>query len=430
MELWETDGTKDGTRIVKDIAPGTAGSDGFLWTEIDGRVLFAADDGEHGLELWSSDGTAEGTLRLTDYGDGHLGTYFYEHVIAGDEAIFLMINRTLRATLCRTDGTLEGTEILDLASAESSLNYVFDIVGVAGRKLVFLGNDEESGTEIRSYDLDTKEISLLHDFAAGTMSGNYAFFELQTMEIGGHVLFRADDAEHGMELWTTDGTADGTRLLVDIAPGPVLAVLGGRLYFIAGNEIWGTDGTPEGTEIVRTFDVLDFNAKLDCESVLDGAFFFAADDGRNGKELWLSDGTASGTRMVSDIRSGEDGTDIFGIAMSEQGLVFLADDGTYGSELWLSDGTSAGTRMIRDINVGDGSVGVLMSPKRVCRIGPELLMLLDDGEHGYEIWTTDGTTEGTEMLRELGRDTDGVFSRFTGLERQLSARFAAPGAAG
>lgn len=37
--------------------------------------------------------------------------------------------------------------------------------------------------------------------------------------IGGRLLFAAADEAHGMELWSSDGTAAGTALLQDIALG-------------------------------------------------------------------------------------------------------------------------------------------------------------------------------------------------------------------
>ena len=68
-------------------------------------------------------------------------------------------------------------------------------------------------------------------------------------EVGGLVYFRADDGTSGRELWVSDGTADGTRLVEDIWPGPgdsfptELAEIGGLLYFqaddgVSGRELW------------------------------------------------------------------------------------------------------------------------------------------------------------------------------------------------
>ena len=59
-ELWKSDGTRKGTRMVKDIRPGRASSSPYALTAVDGTLYFSADDGVHGFELWRSDGTAGG----------------------------------------------------------------------------------------------------------------------------------------------------------------------------------------------------------------------------------------------------------------------------------------------------------------------------------------------------------------------------------
>jgi ELWxxDGT repeat protein len=38
--------------------------------------------------------------------------------------------------------------------------------------------------------------------------------------LGDRVVFAAEDAAHGQELWTSDGTADGTVLIRDIRKAP------------------------------------------------------------------------------------------------------------------------------------------------------------------------------------------------------------------
>src|SRR5262245_30129126 len=74
VELWRTDGTVAGTRLVRDIAPGPdsshpgriGGTGAFV-----GRLYFAASDREHGFELWSTDGTEAGTAMVDESYPGY-----------------------------------------------------------------------------------------------------------------------------------------------------------------------------------------------------------------------------------------------------------------------------------------------------------------------------------------------------------------------
>ena len=78
-ELWVTDGTTDGTRLVKDIRPGSAGSAPKALTRVGSRLFFTADDGVHGRELWVSDGTAAGTRLVKDLTSGPRGQAREQH---------------------------------------------------------------------------------------------------------------------------------------------------------------------------------------------------------------------------------------------------------------------------------------------------------------------------------------------------------------
>ena len=126
----------------------------------------------------------------------------------------------------------------------------------------------------------------------------------QLTNVRGTLYFSANDGKHGYELWRSDGTARGTRMVKDINPGAEWSALSG---ITAVNRI----------------------------------IYFTADDGVHGAELWRSDGTARGTRMVKDISPGNQGghpsylTDVNGT------LYFSAFDGT-NSGLWRSDGTAGG----------------------------------------------------------------------------------------
>lgn len=60
-ELWVTDGTAEGTTMVKDIYAGTTSSNPYNLTELNGKLYFLAGDESKEAKLWESDGTEAGT---------------------------------------------------------------------------------------------------------------------------------------------------------------------------------------------------------------------------------------------------------------------------------------------------------------------------------------------------------------------------------
>ena len=65
-ELWVTDGTKEGTRMVADIQAGEGSSSPAYLTRFNDKVVFSAVNDEGDREPWISDGTPEGTFQLAD----------------------------------------------------------------------------------------------------------------------------------------------------------------------------------------------------------------------------------------------------------------------------------------------------------------------------------------------------------------------------
>jgi trimeric autotransporter adhesin len=74
-ELWKTDGTLSGTVLVKDINPGPNASNPEYLVTFDGQCYFQADNGSSGTELWKSDGNASGTIMVKDINAGSSGGF-------------------------------------------------------------------------------------------------------------------------------------------------------------------------------------------------------------------------------------------------------------------------------------------------------------------------------------------------------------------
>src|SRR5262249_8193336 len=61
-DLWLSDGTTEGTPLLRRLSTAGAGSLAGNFVPADGLVYFRATDDQHGLCIWSTDGTSEGTV--------------------------------------------------------------------------------------------------------------------------------------------------------------------------------------------------------------------------------------------------------------------------------------------------------------------------------------------------------------------------------
>ncbi|MCB9462158.1 MAG: T9SS type A sorting domain-containing protein [Candidatus Eisenbacteria bacterium] len=107
--------------------------------------------------------------------------------------------------------------------------------------------------------------------------------------------------------------------------------------------------------------------------------------------IWALDGSsATLLRMAPENSWGFSALDLNG------GILFTSVDATYGFELWFSDGTPGGTNLVLDINPGGDSV-----PFFGAIVDGVAFFTADDGTHGRELWKTDGTTGGTQLVKDL-----------------------------
>lgn len=105
------------------------------------------------------------------------------------------------------------------------------------------------------------------------------------------------------------------------------------------------------------------------------------------------------TRLVRDVRTGPGSSFPDALVAMDDALFFVADDGEHGRELWRSDGTTAGTLMVADINPGRSDA--FPYNDRLVVLGGRVFFGADDGRGGAQLWQSDGTAEGTVLVEDV-----------------------------
>ncbi|NER84844.1 MAG: hypothetical protein F6K42_36070, partial [Leptolyngbya sp. SIO1D8] len=164
---------------------------------------------------------------------------------------------------------------------------------------------------------------------------------------------------NGVELWKSDGTREGTALVMPIRYGgssfPMeLTNVNGALFFSALDEnnkraLWRSDGTQEGTVLVKYICPERNSLLSDFTPVKDRLFFIVCHDSTT--VLWHSNGEMAGTAPVHSVNIRITTGLISHLSAVGDLLYFVTSSGIRGSTLWYTDGTGAGTFQVAGTSI-------------------------------------------------------------------------------
>ncbi len=380
-------------KLVKDINPGNYSSN-ISQLSADNAMYFWAEDayGSVNKQLWTSNGSTAGTRKISD------------------------IDHDAYYTFGRDSDMTVGN------------NYFFS-----------LRRQSDNGYEL--WKGNSSGISKLKDLPDYIKTG---FDHCPPAASGGLYFFVPfSDATYGSELWVSDGTTAGTKMVKDITPGVYSSSIsdmmdvGGVLYFRVGRDIWKSDGTRSGTRMVLNFDSGEtelveatndtlYFMRLLIGTPFDQLWWYKASSGQtskivsidslsrrqsnyvaNGKilyfasytkdnarrwALWKTNGTAGGTVLLKEWNAHLDNSthDLTNVGGT---IFFKGGDSPDVGELWKSDGTASGTVLVKDINDNPDH-----SSRLSCLTAyGNTLFFYDVGDYTSDLWMSDGSTAGTKI---------------------------------
>jgi ELWxxDGT repeat protein len=429
--LWRTNGTTAGTGVVRGgfqtYGPGATVGD---------SIVFAGDDRLTGTELWRSDGDELTTRLVRNLMPGSQGGA--DQVSrTGDRVLFTAPNGQCSRLLASADVNTDQVETvldgglfgIDSSSAGSRGWLLF------GRRQSLIFSDVPAG--IYSTDGTQPATQRIHEaefwiiwnqrrnsyfaveeglYAVDRNGMNTSFISpadvADVVEYTDGILFTTTN---GRILWSSEGTLETTRRVItladrDFVAGSLFAV-GKEAYFATADDadrtrstIWRTDGSEAGTVQLHSFSHSGSPADLPRNFVsLRGAMFFIAGDTASGREIWRIRG--DNIVLACDVNPGAaDGAS--SLVAGDERLFFVGDDGIHGDEPWSSDGTTTGTGLLRDIFPGSDS-GMPESDAQLSAFDRVLVFAADDGQSGFELWRSDGTQSGTLQVQDIAPGTQG-----------------------
>ncbi|HEY1016747.1 MAG TPA: hypothetical protein VGE07_28805 [Herpetosiphonaceae bacterium] len=371
--------SQPGPLLLRDIVPGPGDADPDRLTVVGDQAFFIANAPGAGRELWATDGTSDGTRMVAEVTPGPLGTVFLGMAALPDRLLF-QVESPGQYALWQSDGTAAGTTLLQ------ALDVPFHGGMIVRGPEAFFFTYADAGTSEERYQLwrsggttaTTAPVSGMIIRSSAAMGPWPELFG-----IGDHLYLT-------MRYWSgrfgglSYAALDGTQVspLVGCSyfgwTAPCTRPVAWRGELAIGTNQPRQILFAQGTE-TRALDLssLPF-AYFGGLASLDDALVFEAWDDAGAASLWRSDGTLAGTRRIAPL------TQILTDLRAVAGRGYFFQPGTDGvRHLWQTDGTAVGTMQVTGPG---GRWGENLAVGDLFAAGSRLLFFADDGIHGWELW--------------------------------------------
>jgi len=271
-ELWVTDGTKKGTHIVSDLSPGRYSSFiDFIIPHATGVVFgvnfIERSPGSFGSALYFTNGSKGHLQMITSSPNGHSAATPIG--LNGDNILFMDWDSKIYSLDNKLDVSLVtdvnfnnavsfqwGDNIIifgredvsafpdiytsllfnpqSKTTTRTNISYSTGFgqlgatssdpprVAIVNDRLVFAAFTEKFGAELYTFNNEKDKIKPLKDIfkgSFGSLENQFSYYFDGPITAGSYSYFAAYTPKFGYELWRTDGTPGGTRIVLDSVPG-------------------------------------------------------------------------------------------------------------------------------------------------------------------------------------------------------------------
>jgi ELWxxDGT repeat protein len=460
-ELWISDGTKEGTKLLKEILIGAKPSSPKHFFKHQDKVYFSVNNTKNEAELWQTDGSLNGTKLIKKIGSkannildiqyASLGKNITLSVVEGKQnqhtvygltdnvfksiAIFsindfqsrigvvkgeLYVKKQVNSqeeVLCKLDVNTNQQKDVIVKNNLGVFSSVLSFFEWNGRFLS-VANDGISGVEL--FEIKSNQFTLIKNIQEKGVGSYPSSFR----KLGSQFSFFTLPSSQQTDLWISDGSRANTKqvysfkLEEDETIDGVIS-MNQQLYFFKRNfnqyEFWQSNGTEKGTKLLKTIIIKDKTVvestevktkkvKSDIQqyypiSIIQnqGKLYFNLFTESAGNELWTYDSKLGELKLLKDIYRGNESSNPSYFVVFKESVYFAATNYNEGTEFWKTDGTVAGTLMVKDVWHGANS----SSPAHFEVFNNQLYFAASSEQNGDELWKSDGTTNGTQLLKDI-----------------------------
>ncbi len=427
-KLWRSDGTLTGTFTPQINDQINVGRGSLGMAAYRNKIYYAATDGSSNFELHVSDGSPAGTRLFREIIPGQEGGGFPTDLqVVNDTLYFRTSGLTGGATFWKSDGTEEGTnEILDLPTSDDLVT--ISNLKVTPKRLYFSGRSStDDKLSLWRSDRTIAGTFKIMDYVDSETPFYVSSDQIATP--AGGLFFVAERDDLGWEFWYTEGSPSSTRPVADVYHGLEHGInlhsefsrRGDRVYFSANNgtnglELYSAKSRPDGAEMLLDINSQNVGSFPYTVLALGEKLLVVADNGCAGFELFSTEGDASSTLLLQDSRPGTASSSIGRLVKFKDKAYYInSNEQRGGSAIWQTDGTPQGTGLFYSFTSSDGFTSTIKSPPAA--LGDRLLLRGYLHGTGQVLLATNGNPETIETIKVLNAETgnSGSSSRMTPL---------------